>query len=210
MNEEDSKSVFLKYLQRSRVEFFVEKKFPHSRPDFVFKKENFWYCVEVKGDDSDIKDTLGEVINYFVDFSHVFICASAFFLDTFINMLVTNPELESLRNKLGIILVDEKQVIIFKEAKNKTFYCHEPTSPIKRLFKRKISSLIFLDEMDLKILDYARENPVFPPDAHQFGLSYQTFYNRLKSLEKQGYLRRAVLNTNPVPFVRTEKQFITF
>jgi hypothetical protein len=210
MNEEEAKSVFSEYLKRNGIDFFAGKKFLHSQPDFVFKKENFWYCVEVKGEESNIIEALGEVINYFTDFSHVFLCAPMFFLDRFIKLLATNPELESLRNKLGIILVNEKQVVVFKEAKNKTFYCHDPATPIKRSPRRKIRSFVFLDETDLKILDYAREKPVFIPEAHLFGLSYQRFYNRLKSLEKQGYLRKATQGTNPVPFVRTEKQFITF
>ncbi|MEM5829226.1 MAG: winged helix-turn-helix domain-containing protein [Candidatus Aenigmatarchaeota archaeon] len=210
MNEEEAKSIFLKYLQENKIEFFTEREFPHCKPDFVFKKGNFWYCVEVKGDESDVKNTLGEIISYFTDFSHVFLCAPPIFLNTFINMLTINPELENLRKKLGIILIDEKQVTIIKDAENKVFYYYNPTSLIKKSFKRKNNDSRPLDEIDLKILEYAREKPIFLLDAHIFGLRYQTFYHRLKNLEKRGYLKKAISNTSPVPFVRTEKSIITF
>jgi len=209
MNENEAKATLVSYLQRNGLEHLLERKFLNTKPDVVFKKENFWYCVEVKGDDSDLLNALGEIIKYYIDFSHVCICAPILFMDAFLKLFGNNPELKVLSKKLGIILVDKDRIIIFQEPKNNVYYYHEPVG-VGRTFKRKFQSSFFPDETDLKILDFAKERPVFSSDADNFKLEPATLYKRLLSLEKQGYLRRAVLNMSPVPFIRTEKQFIVF
>jgi hypothetical protein len=209
MNENEAKAALISYLQMNRFEHLLERKFPNTKPDVVFKKENFWYCVEVKGDESDLLKALGEIIIDYNDFSHVCICAPVLFMDAFIELVGSNPELKVLSKKLGIFLVDEGHIIIFQEPKNTVYYFHGPVD-VKRTFVKKYQSSFFPDETDLKILDFAKEKPVFSSDARNFRLGQAALYKRLLRLEKQGYLRRAVSNMSPVPFVRTDKQLIVF
>lgn len=205
MNEKEAKFAFISYLQKNNLAVSSDRTFSHSKPDVVFKKENFWYCAEVKGNDSVLSMALGDVISCFRDFSHVYICGPVLFLDAFVEMLKNNPELDELKKKMGIILIEENRVVFFQEAKNSVYYYHAHA-----FLRRKHENPLFPDDKDMRILGFAKDKPIFSSDAKHFGLRPQAFYKRLLGLEKQGYLRRAAMKTNPVPFVRTEKEMLIF
>lgn len=208
MNEKEAKAVFLSFLEKNNFEYLIEKRFPHTQPDIVFKKENFWYCVEVKGEDSDLTNALGEIVKYYMDFSHVCVCAPIIFIEALLEIIANNPELKFLAKKLGIYMIDGDRILVFQHPRNNVYYCPDMKRDYR--IKRKVKNYFLPDEIDLRILELASQGPVFSSDARKFGLKQAVFHKRLLNLEKKGYLQRAVKGMNPVPFVRTEKQLSIF
>lgn len=156
MQEELVKQILSSYLQTNQKEFLQELHFEDCIIDFAVKNpDGGWSGIEVKGIKSNEMITLGQLVHYYQHCSHVILCAPKGVLDKFIPKLNSNPESQSIANKLGVFTINNNQIEIIKEPSNQSYYFKLPTESLRKKVygPPKYGILDSLDEFILKLVE---------------------------------------------------------
>lgn len=159
MKEEEVKLILTEYFKKNNIGFLTEVNFGNCRIDFLIKNNNKWVGIEVKGDRSDEISTLGQLINYYKNISHLMLCAPAGFIEKIRKMITKNPELIHINKKLGSISINDGVVTIV-EPKNSKYYFSVKPQRLDSTNQPKFPKYDRPDEMDLSIIELIRRHNV--------------------------------------------------
>jgi hypothetical protein len=169
-----------------------EQRLGDSIIDFIYKKGDKLIGVEVKGNNSDIIKTIGQLSNYYLYISHISLLAPKKFLNKFIEKVGENKVLRKLGEYLGLLTLVGDKIITLKEPTNEKYYAYITKK------RPKIQSIILFDEIDKFILK-TLTSPLTFQLLNQLHLSEASIKNklskeglrkRLYQLEKLGFIKR--------------------
>lgn len=190
MQEDQVKLVLIEYLKKNNTNFLTEVNFGNCRIDFLIKNNNNWFGVEVKGDRSDEISTLGQLINYYKNISHLMLCAPASFIEKIRKLITKNPELSQLNKKLGYMSINDGGVTIIEPQNSKYYFLvnqHKLGSSNHQKFPKHDRP----DAVDLSIIELIRTHKIIT--LGEIGkltkLSYENTRKKIKNLEHFGYVK---------------------
>lgn len=203
MQEDEIKKLFVKYLEKNKIEFIPEVHLGDCAIDFLVKLEGKWIGVEVKGDRANEIRALGQFINYYTYLSHVILCTSRKFALRFLKKIKNNPEIKHLEKKVGLWLVENPELHI---PDGISYYFHLRKKRIGGKKKSyKYPKYGVLDEIDKQILELVNtRDPITLGEIRKAtNLSYDAARKRIKNLEHFKYIK--IISKYPISVTLGER-----
>ncbi len=204
LRTDDIKDVLKNHLIKQKIEFKTGVCVDGKILDFLIRVGGKWCGVIVKGENSNIFTTFGQLVSQNRAISHLYLCAPEKFIERFKEEYSGSQTFKELEKSLGFIPIDDQVIKSIEQPSTKEYYfkIYESTLKNNSVTKQKKNN-IELDEIDKNILKHLKERGITTVwdiiKDQKFDLKYknpyETINKRIKNLTNFGYIK--IVNKHP-------------